>query len=252
MRSCFRPLHVLVFSAACVALWGCKRAGHDSRSMQEPDTGLSQLAGDHGSNSRYGSAVSDDFKIGTEEKTALLRLARSSVEGYVKNGTVPPAPDELASRWPHLSGMRACFVTLRIAGDLRGCIGSLEPRRPLIEDVRMNAVAAAVSDTRFRPVGVEELPHIDYEISILDRPRPLQGVAINELPEWLGKNKPGLIIEYHGRRSTFLPSVWEDLPDPYEFLDRLCRKQGSPGDCWRDPSARLSTYGSIKFAEKEK
>jgi AmmeMemoRadiSam system protein A len=156
------------------------------------------------------------------------------------------------SRWPYLAADRACFVTLRKAGDLRGCIGSLEPRRSLIEDVRLNAVSAAVNDTRFQPVGVGELAEIDYEISILDRPRPLQGVTVNELPDWLGKNKPGLIIEYEGRRSTFLPSVWEDLPDPNQFLERLCRKQGSPGDCWRHPSTKLSVYGSIKFAEKDK
>ncbi|MBI5538102.1 MAG: AmmeMemoRadiSam system protein A [Deltaproteobacteria bacterium] len=227
--------------------WGCKQTPDDSRTSAP-----SQLAGDHDGNSSYGSHVTDDFKIGPEEKKALLALARASIDGYLKSGQTPPAPSELAERWPQLAAPRACFVTLRLSGELRGCIGSLEPRRSLIEDVRLNAVSAAVNDPRFHKVTREELSQIDLEISVLDVPRPLQGVSVAELPEWLRKNKPGLIIEHHGRRSTFLPSVWEDLPDPYDFLDRLCRKQGSPSECWRDPATKLSVYGSIKFEEKEK
>ncbi|HQP38668.1 MAG TPA: AmmeMemoRadiSam system protein A [Polyangiaceae bacterium] len=209
-------------------------------------------SGDLATDSGYVSPVAADFQVGPEEKTALLRLARNSVETFVRTGTNPPVPEELAKRWPHLNAPRACFVTLRVHGELRGCIGSLEPRRPLLEDIRSNAVSAAVHDTRFHPVSAGELGEIDYEISILDVPRPLQGVPVAELPAWLGQHKPGLIIEYRGRRSTFLPSVWEDLPEPLAFLEHLCRKQGSPADCWRDPSTRMSVYGSIKIAEKER
>jgi len=238
--------HVVVAGVLVGAVvWGCK-SELTGRSGPPP-----QLR-DQDANTSYVSSVSDEFKIGPEEKAALLKLARNSVEGFVKGGSTPPAPAELATKWPHLAGSRACFVTLRIAGDLRGCIGSLEPRRSLIEDVRQNAVSAAVHDTRFRPVATDDLPKLDYEISILDLPRPLQGVSVDELPGWLGKNKPGLIIEHRGRRSTFLPSVWEDLPDPNAFLEHLCRKQGSPSDCWRDPATKMSIYGSIKFGEKEK
>lgn len=229
-------MSVVLVAMACTS---CKR---------EPSGGGGDLAPDSG----YVSPVAADFQVGPEEKTALLRLARNSVEAFVKTGVNPPVPEELAKRWPHLGAPRACFVTLRMHGELRGCIGSLEPRRPLLEDIRSNAVSAAVHDTRFHPVSAEELGEIDYEISILDVPRPLQGVAVSELPAWLGRHKPGLIIEYRGRRSTFLPSVWEDLPDPMAFLAHLCRKQGSPADCWRDPSTRMSVYGSIKIAEKER
>lgn len=214
--------------------------------------GDSQRGGDRGADSGYVSGVNEDFKVGPEEQSALLRLARNSVETFVRTGSNPPVPEDLAKKWPHLAEPRACFVTLRMQGDLRGCIGSLEPRRPLLEDVRSNAVSAAVHDSRFRPVSEAELCELDYEISILDVPRPLEGVAVDEVPGWLGKHRPGLIIEYRGRRSTFLPSVWEELPDPIAFLDHLCRKQGSPGNCWRDPSAKLSIYGSIKIAEKER
>jgi AmmeMemoRadiSam system protein A len=237
---------------ALAATRGCKNGANESGSSQNPTSPAPQPMRDHAFDSGYVPNVNDDFKIDPEEKLALLQLARSSVEGHVKNGAAPPIPSELASRWPHLSTPRACFVTLRKAGDLRGCIGSLEPRRPLLDDVRQNSVAAAVNDSRFRAVTADELALIEYEISILDRPRPLQGVTPAELPAWLGNNKPGLIIEFRGRRSTFLPSVWDDLPDPHDFLAHLCRKQGSPGDCWRDPSAKLSIYGSIKIAEKQK
>ena len=236
-----RSIAIALLLVGCAVSCGCSREEKTKKlgSDQEPNPG-------------YVSRVSDEFKVGPEEKAALLKLARSSVEAYVRTGKVPATPDELAKRWPLLAEPRACFVTLRKHGELRGCIGSLEPRRPLLEDVRMNAVSAAVNDPRFVPVSAEELTDIDFEISVLDRPRPLEGVPVAQLPDWLGKHKPGLIIEYKGRRSTFLPSVWEDVPDPNEFLEHLCRKQGSPGDCWRDPTTRLSVYGSLKFAEKEK
>lgn len=234
-----------IFLSVGICAPGCK-------SEPSSGSGPSQQARDRGANTSYVSHVSDEFKIGPEEKAALLKLARTSVEVFVNSGATPPSPPEIATRWPHLAAPRACFVTLRIGGDLRGCIGSLEPRRSLIEDVRLNAVSAAVHDTRFRPVEPQDLAKLDYEISILDLPRPLQGVSVQELPAWLGKNKPGLIIEHRGRRSTFLPSVWEDLPDPNAFLEHLCRKQGSPSDCWRDPATKMSIYGSIKFGEKDK
>ncbi len=228
----------LCAAAGVLCSSGCKRDSHRG----------GDLRGDSG----YVSGVNEDFKVGPEEKSALLRLARNSVETFVRTGSNPPVPPELATKWPHLKAPRACFVTLRMHDELRGCIGSLEPRRPLLEDVRSNAVSAAVHDTRFRPVSEAELSEIDYEISILDVPRPLEGVAPDDIPAWLGKHKPGLIIEYRGRRSTFLPSVWEDLSDPMAFLEHLCRKQGSPSNCWRDPSAKLSIYGSLKIAEKER
>jgi AmmeMemoRadiSam system protein A len=118
-----------------------------------------------------------------------------------------------------------------------------------LEDVRQNAVSAAVHDTRFRPVTTEELGALSYSISVLDLPRALQGVSPADLPAYMQKHRPGVIIEYRGRRSTFLPSVWEDLPDALGFLSRLCMKQGSPADCWKEADARISTYGSIHFSE---
>ena len=201
--------------------------------------------GDLARASSYGAAVDhNEFQLSTEEKQALLNLAQSSVETWVRSKRRLDTAD-LSRRFPNLTVERACFVTLRIEGQLRGCIGSLEPRRPLIDDVNDNAVSAAVHDTRFRPVEEAELSSLQYSISVLDLPRPLHGIAAADLPAYMQKHKPGVIIEYRGRRSTFLPSVWEELPDPEDFLSRLCRKQGSPATCWKMPDVRISTYGSI-------
>ncbi|MDZ4063611.1 MAG: AmmeMemoRadiSam system protein A, partial [Coriobacteriia bacterium] len=164
--------------------------------------------------SGYGSSVDlQGFELSAEERRALLVLARTSVETWVRTQRMAEVPVDLSARFPKLSTHRACFVTLREEGQLRGCIGSLEPRRSLLEDVRQNAVSAAVHDTRFRPVTTEELGALSYSISVLDLPRALQGVSPADLPAYMQKHKPGVIIEYRGRRSTFLPSVWEDLPD---------------------------------------
>ncbi len=191
------------------------------------------------------------FSLELDEKRALLRLARACVESHVRTGMLAPVPEDLVQRFPHLQEPRACFVTLHKRGELRGCIGSLEPRRPLVEDIRQNAVSAAIYDTRFEPVTEAELAELHYEISVLDVPRPLEGIAKDDLPGYLGQHKPGVIIEYMRRRSTFLPSVWEDLPDPQDFLAHLCRKQGSSHHAWREPSAKISTYAAIHFGESE-
>ncbi|MCL2824578.1 MAG: AmmeMemoRadiSam system protein A, partial [Polyangiaceae bacterium] len=189
-----------------------------------------------------------EFQLDDDEKKSLLILARSSVETWVRTGKKVDT-EELARKYPKLTAERACFVTLRVDGQLRGCIGSLEPRRPLVIDVADNAVSAAVRDTRFAPVAESELSTLRYEISVLDLPRVLEGVSAAELPSYMGKHKPGVIIEYRGRRSTFLPSVWDELPEPEGFLSRLCMKQGSPGDCWRRADVKISTYGSLHFEE---
>ncbi len=228
-------------------------AGVGSGCRCADDTGRHTVSGgdDPSTKSGYGSAVEpQDFQLSDEEKRALLVLARSSVETWVRDQR-PVEAEELTRRFPKLGTPRACFVTLRREGQLRGCIGSLEPRRPLADDVLHNAVSAAIHDTRFRPVEVSELSSLRYSISVLDLPRPLHGVSAGDLPAYMGRHRPGVIIEYRGRRSTFLPSVWEELTDPESFLSRLCLKQGSPPGCWKDSDVRISTYGSIHFAEED-
>jgi len=238
---------VLIAIATLVEL-GCKSRSRNESA--ERDSALS-VDGDLGHDSGYGADVEPKaYQFGDEERRELLALARGCVTAHLRGQPIPQLSPQIIAKYPLLSEPRSCFVTLHKHGELRGCIGSLEPRRSLVEDVRQNAISAAIHDSRFTPVVESELSEIDFEISVLDIPKLLQGVAAAELPAYLKLHRPGLVIEYRGRRSTFLPSVWESLPDPLDFLAHLCRKQGSPPDCWREQAAHISTYGAIHFGEK--
>lgn len=168
--------------------------------------------------------------LSADEQASLLQIARESIAfGLVRKQ--PPHVD--LSRF---SGVmledRASFVTLKYAGQLRGCIGALEARRPLVQDVAANAFGAAFSDRRFNPVSEVELPMLEYHISILT---PRQTLAVDSESDLLSKLRPGidgLILEEGSSRATFLPAVWETLPDPSEFVLHLKRKAGWNDDYW--------------------
>ena len=135
----------------------------------------------------------------------------------------------------------ACFVTLTRDGALRGCIGSLEACRPLLDDLRSNALAAALRDPRFPPLTAAELPDVDIEVSVLGTP---QALVFSSEAEALSRLRPGIdgvILTAGGRRATFLPQVWEQLPDPAEFIGRLKQKAGLPASYW-GPDIRPATY----------
>lgn len=199
----------------------------------------------------YGALVFEDrFELFPGEAAALTALARRALEASVRGERGVEPPPDLAVRFPRLFAERGAFVTLREAGALRGCIGTLEAHQPLAQDVVQNAENAALRDSRFGPVKPEELAQISLSISVLDKPRPLAPLAPDGLLAKLGETKPGIILEYERRRSTFLPEVWEELPEPAQFLAQLCRKQGSPPECWRSPGARYLAYGSQHLAER--
>jgi len=142
----------------------------------------------------------------------------------------------------------ACFVTLTRDGELRGCIGSLEAHRSLGDDLRSNALAAALRDPRFPPLTAAELPQIAIEVSVLSAPQPL---AFANEADALAKLRPGIdgvIFSAGGRRSTFLPQVWEQLPTAFDFMARLKQKAGLPADYW-GPDVRLATYQVHAFHE---
>ncbi|MBI2896942.1 MAG: AmmeMemoRadiSam system protein B [Deltaproteobacteria bacterium] len=200
----------------------------------------------------YGAMVFEDrLDLGSGEEQALLELARSAIDAKIRDGRDVEVPRALTSRFPRLGTQRGAFVTLKKSGELRGCIGSLAATEPLAEDVAHNAVSAALEDPRFPPVRPDELAKITLSISVLEQPRALDtgGLAPEALLARLGSRRPGVILSYLGRRSTFLPEVWEELPDPGVFLAHLCRKQGSPEGCWRERGARFETYGSEHFSE---
>jgi hypothetical protein len=178
------------------------------------------------------------------ERRQLLSLARASIDHGLAHGT--PLPPDLAALPASLRAARATFVTLHLDGALRGCIGSLEARRPLAEDVAENAFAAAFRDPRFSPVSATEAPRLELQISVLSPPEPLTCASEEELLARLRPGVDGLILADRGRRGTFLPSVWGQLPEPREFLAHLKRKAGLPADHWSQ-TLRVERYTTESF-----
>lgn len=178
----------------------------------------------------------------TEQGRILLTLARSSIAEYLGASSATPVQAD----WLNRTG--ATFITLKEHGRLRGCIGSLEARRPLIEDVRHNAVAAAFRDPRFPPLSGSELDKIEVEVSVLSEAVPLDFFDEQDALAQLRPNVDGIILEWGMHRATFLPQVWEDLPQPAIFISHLKNKAGLPDDFWSD-DIKLSRYSAQKFRE---
>lgn len=178
----------------------------------------------------------------------LLRIARSSIShGLVNHRPVVVERDDLAGV---LGEPLGTFVTLRHQQMLRGCVGSLEPVRPLGSAVAVAAYNAAFRDARFPPLREDELHGIDIEVSVLS---PLEPMTVNDEGDLLAQIRPGmdgLVIEDAGRRATFLPKVWEQLAEPVDFLRALKLKAGLPEDYWSD-SVRCHRYRSICFSDHE-
>ncbi len=167
-----------------------------------------------------------------EERKILLDWAKASIEYGLETGK-PISPD--LSLFPEkFSELRATFVTLEKHKQLRGCIGTLEAIRPLLEDVTQNAFAAAFNDPRFPPLQRNELDDLAIHISILSPAEPMTFNSEQDLIAQLRPGIDGLILEDRGRRGTFLPSVWESLPNPEDFLAQLKLKAGLPETYWSD------------------
>jgi AmmeMemoRadiSam system protein A len=185
-----------------------------------------------------------------EEQAYLLDLARATIEAAVRSGGDPTASPTTPPT-PRLEAPGAAFVTLHTrAGELRGCIGSLIARRPLVEDVRENALAAAFRDPRFPPLTEPELDDIVVEVSVLTEPVPLDYEDAEDLVRQLRPGVDGVILARGWNRGTFLPQVWEQLPAPEAFLEHLCLKAGLPPDAWRRMDLNISTYQVQKFEEE--
>ena len=169
----------------------------------------------------------------SHEGRLLLDVARTSIRvGVFGEGPLVPDPERFPAR---LREPGAAFVTLELGGDLRGCIGSLEPRRSLVEDVAANAHGAAFRDPRFPPVNLEEEPFLSIHLSILGPQVRLPVRSEQELLQELVPGLDGLVVDAGGfRRATFLPQVWEQLPEPVAFLAHLKKKAGLTPDYWAE------------------
>jgi hypothetical protein len=187
---------------------------------------------------REGGEVSPDAAGDT-----LLAIARGAIEGAF-SGT---QPEQYSQPWLKQAG--ATFVTLTRDGRLRGCIGSLSPARPLREDVAENARAAAFRDPRFPAMTREEWSRCKVEVSLLGAPKPLRFADEADLLAQVVAGEDGLILEAEGKRGTFLPQVWESIPDKRSFLRELVKKAGLPPDT-RLARCKVSRYRVAKFRER--
>lgn len=184
-----------------------------------------------------------------DEKRILLRLAREALEAAVHRR--PPPAIKLKSLPERLQKPGASFVTLTRGGQLRGCIGTLERKLPLAEDVREHVVAAALDDYRFPSVKPEEVGEIEIEISVLSIPQALEYQDAERLPKHLRPGVDGVILLHGVHRATFLPQVWKKVPDAEQFLSMLCQKAMLPKDAWRRGDLQILTYQVESFHEAE-
>ena len=186
-------------------------------------------------------ALYEGADIALEEAgSTLLAIAQASIEQGLFNQAARP----MEAAWLKQPG--ATFVTLTRDGALRGCIGSLEAARPLGEDVAQNALGAAFRDPRFPPLSEAEWPGCKLEVSLLSAAKPVRFADEADLVAQLRAGEDGVILEADGRRATFLPQVWESVPDKRAFLDELLRKAGLPADT-RLARCRISRYRVTKF-----
>lgn len=179
-----------------------------------------------------------------EERQTLREVALESIRHGLDAGR--PLEPDLERASPALRSPGAVFVTLNLDGRLRGCVGSFQARRPLIQDVALNAYAAAFGDYRFPPLSREELPRVDLHISLLSPLEPLHVESREDLLKALRPGVDGLLLEDPPHRSTFLPQVWDSLSEPARFLRELLLKAGLPPDHWSD-TLRFHRYRVEEF-----
>ncbi len=179
-----------------------------------------------------------------EAGRTLIAIARQSIRRRLDPAAA--APDTRHAAWLEQPG--AVFVTLMLDGRLRGCIGSLEAHRPLGEDVAANAEAAACRDPRFPPLTAAEWPRCEVEVSLLSRAKPIAYADEEDLLEQIRAGEDGIVLEHGGRRATFLPQVWQGLPDKRAFLGELVKKAGLPADT-RLARCKVSRYRVKKWVQ---
>jgi len=186
--------------------------------------------------------------MGAEKGAVLTGLARQAIAKRLGIKSDVISGEEHA--WLYADA--ATFVTLTMHGVLRGCIGTLEAYRPLIEDVQANAAAAAFQDPRFPPLTADEFDLVRVEVSVLTSMQPLLVSGESEALATIRPGIDGVVLEFVSARAmnkgTFLPQVWEQLPDPGQFMAHLKLKAGLPADFWH-PDVRLFTYQVEKYKE---
>ena len=165
-----------------------------------------------------------------EEKSLILKIAKDAIKEAVLGKKIIDR-DSLLKQYPFLKEKGAVFVTINKMNHLRGCIGSIVAHQPLIDDIISNAKSAALRDPRFKPLSSDELDKIEVEVSILTPPKAMPYTSIDDLKRKIKPHIHGVIINYRGYQATYLPSVWEQLPDFDLFFRSLCQKAGLISGC---------------------
>jgi AmmeMemoRadiSam system protein A len=191
------------------------------------------------------------FQLSEAQGQVLVKLARATLKAQFGQKTAHDPTADIASSLsdPDLQRCSGIFVTLKIGRYLRGCIGSLTGREPLIEGVRTFSLHAAFKDPRFNPLAESELDKIRIEVSVLTEPQPLTYRDADDLMAKLRPRVDGVTISKGYHSATFLPQVWEQLPDPVGFLSQLCLKAGLAADAWRTAALSVETYQVQHFEE---
>jgi len=188
--------------------------------------------------------------MNSEHKKILLKIARKAIIDYLEfKKKFYPTPDEVKEKELWLE--KGSFVTLTIEKELRGCIGSIMPVRPLTIDIYDNAINAAFRDPRFYPLSRDELKLIDIEISVLTVPQKVTFKDYNDLLEKIRTGIDGVIIRRGYYQATFLPQVWNELPEKVEFIEHLCLKAGLSRNCYKENALEVETYQVESFKESE-
>lgn len=191
----------------------------------------------------------NDYSLTSAEGGYLISVARSAIEQNLF-GAGDKAKDA-AGLSPKFSDRRGTFVTLTIHKQLRGCIGHIIPQESIIEGIRINALNAAFRDPRFPPLSKEEFEKVEIEISILTEPKDLYYDGYEDLLAKLRPGIDGVILKKGFHQATFLPQVWEQLPDKGEFLKHLCMKAGLGADAWKRERLEVLVYQVQAFEEAD-
>ena len=189
-------------------------------------------------------ALMSSINLTSEEQKTCLDVARQSIQHGLQTGKALSI--NTADYSAELQRQLACFVTLHKYGQLRGCIGALEAYQPLINDIAEHAFAAAFKDPRFPPLSENEFDQLEIEISVLGAAEPMQFIDQDDLLRQIKPGIDGLILEHGFNRGTFLPSVWEQLPDKKDFLNQLKMKAGLPTSWWADDVV-IKRYETFQF-----
>lgn len=183
-----------------------------------------------------------------QEGHYLLSVARKTIEQRLFNKSEQEKAEAVQSS--KFSEQRGTFVTLTSNNNLRGCIGHIVPQETLFEGIQVNAINAAFHDPRFPPLSKREWDRVKIEISVLTDPKPLPYTDANDLLNKLRSGVDGVIIKKDYYQATFLPQVWDQLPDKKEFLTHLCMKAGLAGDAWKKEKLEVSIYQVQAFEEE--